>query len=104
MFLNNLLKTRVVELGELGEVVDVGNDVAQVLLEQVKVLFLGVAVLDGGVVGAGDGIVDFLLRGCYAADNLLALDALEGVDLVELLLEMLDEALLRLLVPGVVDA
>ena len=58
----------------------------------------------GLLLGARDGIVDFLLGGCYATDNFLGLDALERVDLVELLLELLDETLLRLLVPDVVDA
>jgi hypothetical protein len=105
VLLDDLLKTRVVELRELGEVVHIRDDVAQILFQQVKVLLDRVVSLTLGLLlRAGDGIPNLLLRRCYAPDNLLALDALEGVDLIELLLELLDEALLRLLVPDVVYA
>jgi hypothetical protein len=104
MLLDDLLEARVVQLRELGEVVYIGNDVAQILLQQIKVLLDRVAVLAGRLLlCASDGIVDFLLRGCYATDDLFALNALEGVDLVELLLQLLDKVLFRLLVPYVVD-
>lgn len=105
MLLDDLLKARVVELGELGQVMHVGDDVAQILLQQVKVLLNRVALLARRLLlCTRDGILDLLLRRCYATDDLAALDALEGVDLVELRLQLLDEALLRLLVPDVVDA
>lgn len=102
MLLDDLLEARVVNLGELGQIVHVGDDVAQVLLEQLKVL-LGRRVLAGlelVVVDLADDVVDLLLGGGYAADDLLGLDLLEGVDLVELGLELLDEGLLGLVVPG----
>jgi hypothetical protein len=79
MLLYDLLETRIVELGKLGQLVDVGDDVAQVLLEQLKV------VLDGAVgiaVLPLDDLVDLPLGGAYAADDLIALDLCEGVDLV----------------------
>lgn len=105
MLLDDLLEPRVVELRKLGQVVHVGDDVAQVFLEQVKVLLDRLAVLARRLLlCARDGILDLLLRRCYAADDLAALDALEGVDLVELRLQLLDEALLRLLVPDVVHS
>jgi hypothetical protein len=108
VLLDDLLEASVVELGELGQVVDIGDDVAQILLEQVKVFVKGIVVVRRVVLqlalGAGDGLVDLFVRGSYAADDLVALDTDEGVDLVELLLELLDKVLLRLFVPGVVDA
>jgi hypothetical protein len=101
MLLDDLLEARVVQLRELGQVVHIGNDLAQILLEDVKVLL---EVTTRSLLRPVDGLGDLALRRCYAADDLLGLDALEGVDLVELLLELLDEALLRLLVPDVVHA
>ena len=101
MLLDDLLEARVVQLGELGQVVHIGDDVAQVLLQQLE-LVLGRAV--GGVGCPGHDIVDLLLRGAYAADDLVALDLGEGVDLVQLRLELLDKLLLLFLVPGAVGA
>jgi hypothetical protein len=102
---DNLLEARVVELGELGEVVHICDDVAQVFLEQIKVFLDRVAVLALSLLlRAADSIANLLLRRCYAPNDLLALDALERVDFVELLLELLNEALLRLLVPDVMHA
>ena len=60
MFLDDLLEARVVELGKLGEVVDVGDDVAQVFLEQVKVLLVLVGV-PRILLGARNCIADLLL-------------------------------------------
>ena len=102
VLLDDLLKARVVELGELGQVVHVGDDVAQVFLEQLEIL-LGrrlLAGVQGIVVDLADHVVDLLLGGGNAADDLLGLDLLEGVDLVQLRLQLLYEALLRLVVPG----
>lgn len=103
MLLDDLLEARVVELREAGQVVDVGDDVAQVLLEQVEAL-LGLIAEHARPLRAGDGVADLLLGGGDAADDLLALDALEGVDLVELLVQQLEVVLLLGLVPAVVDA
>lgn len=103
VLLDDLLKARVVQLGELGQVMHVGDDIAQVLLEQNEILVRGrgLAMASGGLtVEAGDDLVDLALAGLDAADDLLTLDALEGEDLVELALEQGDEALLVLLGPG----
>ena len=109
MLLDDLLETRVVQLSELGQVVNISNDVAQIFLQQVKVLLERILILASLLrlrvfLRASDSSVDLLLRCCYAADDFLALDAHEAVDLVEFLLELLNKALLRLLVPCVVHA
>lgn len=108
MLLNDLLETRVVQLSELGEVVYVGDDVAQVFLQQVEILLERVLILASLLrlvfLRASDCGIDFFVRSRYTSDDLFALDAYEAVDLVEFLLELLDEALLRLLVPCVVHA
>jgi hypothetical protein len=85
MLLDNLLEARVVELGEAGQIVHVGNDVAQVLLQQVESL-LGLFGERALLLRARNRIADLLLRRGDAPDNLLALDALERVDLVEFLI------------------
>mgnify|MGYP000901296339 CR=1 FL=1 len=106
VLLDDLLEAGVVEAGELGQVVHVGDDVAQVLLEQHEVLVgggrrvSGVMGAGGVAVEAGDDLVDLALAGLDAADDLAALEALEGEDLVELALEQGDEALLVVLGPG----
>jgi hypothetical protein len=62
VLLNDLLKARVVELGELGEVVHIRDDIAQVLLQQVKVLLDRAVVLALSLLlRAGDGFADLLL-------------------------------------------
>jgi hypothetical protein len=101
MLLDDLLEARVVQLRELGQVVHVGDDVAQVLLQQLEVV-LGRAV--SSIFCPGDDIVDLLLRRSNAADDLVALDLSEGVDLVQLRLELLDKLLLLFFVPGAVGA
>jgi hypothetical protein len=102
MLLDNLLEARVVELGEACQVMHVGNDVAQILLEQVESL-VGLVGERARLLRTGNRIADLLLRRGNAPDNLLALDALERVDLVEFLVEQLQVVLLRGLVPSVVD-
>jgi len=88
VLLDDLLEAGVVELHKLGQVVYVGNDVGQVLLEQIKLL-LGWRILLGLVVlralcnvVMGDDFLDLLLTVAYTADDFLALDFLKGKDLV----------------------
>lgn len=110
MFLDDLLEAGIVELGELCEIVHVGNDITEVLLEQQIILLAGqilkvrlLLLLDGaGVVrlGAFDHVLHLAFGGADAADDILALDMLEGKDLVQLLLELANESLLVLLGPG----
>ena len=102
VLLDDLLEARVVQLRELGQVVHVCDDVAQVLLEQVEVLLDRLAVLAQAILlHTPDRLGDLLLRRCYAPNDLLGLDALEGVDLVELLLELLHKVGLGLVIPDV---
>lgn len=61
MLLDDLLEARVVELGELGQVMDICDDIAQVLLEQIKVLLVGIRVLRRRLLCASNGIVDLFL-------------------------------------------
>ena len=98
---DDFLETGVVELCELGQVVYVRNDVRQVLFQQqVFVLRRHVNLLAAVArFRPGDRIADFFFAGCDPTDNLLALHLLEGKDLVQLLLQLVDEALLIFLVP-----
>lgn len=109
MLLNDLLEACVVQLRELCQVMDVGNDVAKILLEQIEVFLKGISFLGALLrllvfLRARHSGVDLLVRCRYAANDLLTLDAHEAVDFVELLLELLNEVLLGLLVPGMVHA
>ena len=88
VLLDNLLETGVVQLYEFGEIMYVGNDIRQVLLEQIELL-LGWRILLGLVVlrvlceiMAGNDFLDLLLTVANAADDLLALDFLKGENLV----------------------
>jgi hypothetical protein len=105
MLLDDLLKARVVELGELGQIVHVGDDVAQVLLQQLKVLFrwavvCRIAAVATVTVELAHNLGDLLLRCSYAPYDLLAFDLSEAVHLVQLGLELLHKLLLGRLVPG----
>ena len=107
MLLDNLLKTRVVQLGKLGQVVDIGNDIAEYLLQVEEILVgrRGIAGPDalatrlGSAVQAGDNVVHLLFAGLDATHNLLALDLLEVEDLVQLALQQRHKVLLVVLGP-----
>lgn len=108
MFFNNLLEASIIELCEFGQVVDVSDDIAKVLLEYQEILFGG--RIDKGRVArvarlllvlllAIDDIVHLFIRSSYAAGDVIALDVLKGKDLVEFLLELADEAAFVVFVP-----
>lgn len=113
MFFDDLLESRVVQLGEFGQVVHVGDDIAQHLLQQQEILVgrRGVQpVLAGAATQATVGgssstiqarnhVVDFGLAGLDTADNLLAFDFLEVEDLVQLTLQQRHEVLLIVIGP-----
>ncbi len=61
VLLDDLVEASIVELDELGEVVDVGNDVAQVLLEQDELLLAGAVLAEAALVEAVDDIADLAL-------------------------------------------
>lgn len=86
MLLDDLLEACIIELSELGEVMHVGDDIAQVLLEQFEVP-LRRRVLPGramAIVYLCNNLVDLLLGCCNAADDLFRFHLLESVHLVEL--------------------
>lgn len=105
MFLDNLLEARVVQLGESCKIVDIGNYVAQVLLQQHEILFQGyiglaaVRLIGSLLICLRNDIVYFLLARANSFHNLLALDLLESEDLVQFSFQLLDKLLLVLFVP-----
>jgi len=99
VLLDDLVEARVVELDKLGEVVDVGDDIAQVLLEQHKLLLAGPFLAEAALVEAIDDVLDLALAHGDTAGDLHGLDLLLRVHLFELGLELADEARLVLLGP-----
>jgi predicted DNA repair protein MutK len=100
---DNFLETRVVELRELGQVVYVRDDVREVFLQQ-QVFVLGRRIFSRALVAVGslcpcNCLAYFFLASRDPANNLLALHLLERKYLVQLLLQLVDEALLIFLVP-----
>lgn len=99
MLLDDFIKASVVELDKLGEVVNVGNDVGQVLLEQDKFFLAGTLLAEAALLEAVDDILDLALGDGDAARNLHGLDLLLGVDFFQLGLEAAYEARLVILGP-----
>ena len=93
MLFDDLLEASIVELGVLGQVVNICNDIAQILLEQFEVLLQIVVGLCRCIllVLPVQHLLNLLVASFYPAHNLLALELLESEDLVELALELLDE-------------
>lgn len=91
VFLDDLEKTSVVEASELCEIVHIGNDMRELLLEQGIILVLGMIRVDD--------LFDLLLGVLDPAHDFTRLDLLERVDLVELLLEQLSKGRLVILCP-----
>lgn len=101
MLLDDLVEASVIELDELGQVVDVGNDIAEVLLEQHKLLLAGATLSWTTLVEAVDDVPNLALADGNAPRDLHCLDLLLGMDLLELGLELGDEARLVVLGPFV---
>lgn len=100
VFLDDLLEARVVQLSELGQIVDVSDDVAEVGLEEEEIFVSRTIGSTGPGVETRDSFIDLSLTRLNAADDLLTLDLLEGEDLVEFTLEQRHEAFLIFLSPG----
>ena len=103
VLLDDFLEPRVVQLRELGQVVYVRNDVRKIFLQQ-QVFILSRRIRPRALVAVGrlcprDRLAHFLLASRNPANDLLAFHLLEGKDLVQLLLQLVDEALLIFLVP-----
>ena len=104
VFLDDLLEARVVQLGELGQVMNVGDDIREVFFQEFILHFgwslsFGSVIVTGGF-GSSNDLVDVFLTGLDAANDFLTLDFLESKDLVEFLLKEVDEMLLVFFGPG----
>ena len=102
MLLDDLLESRVVQLREFGQVVNIGYDVTQHLLEQQKILIGRRPSTRSGarppvprlILIAFDELNDMLhfgLAGLNTLHNLLTLDLLKVEDLVEFAFQQGDE-------------
>jgi hypothetical protein len=99
MLLDDLVEASVVQLHELGQVVHIGDDIAEVLFEQHKVLLARALLAGPAVVETSDHVFDLALADRNPSGDLHRLDLLLGMHLVELGLETLDESALVLLGP-----
>jgi hypothetical protein len=107
MLFNNLLEARVVQLGELGQIVDVGNNITENLFQHQEVRIGGdwtrrpytLTTSIGGVFQTGDDIGHLKLNVLNAAHNLLTLALLEYEDFLQLALEQGDKVRLIVLSP-----
>lgn len=99
MLLNNLVEAGIVQLDELGEIVNISNNIAQVLLEKHE-LFLARSILaDATLFEAIDNLLDLALTNGNAAGNLHSLHLLLCVDLFEFALKLADESRLVIFDP-----
>lgn len=105
---DDLLEAGVVQLGELRQVMNIGNDVTQDLLERQEILIgrgrrgartNALTPRLGRVLKASDDAVDFRLANLDATNDFLALDLLEVEDFVQLALKQGDEVFLVVLGP-----
>lgn len=111
MLFYDFLKARVIKLSELGQVMHVGYDVAQILLQEHEV------VLGGNIVffscpntslttlsrpspfQATNNLIDFFLAGLDPSHNLSGFHPLECPDLVELTLQLSNKRLFIVFIP-----
>ena len=113
VLLEDLLESSVVELCKFGQVMYIGYDVAQVLLEEHEVLLgwalltiryfqsltLRGAILDGGSIELCHNISDLFFGRLDATNDFATLYPLKSEDLLKLRLELRHETLLVLLGP-----
>lgn len=83
MLLDNFLKPGIIQLRELRQIMHIGDNIAQILLQHLKVLFRR-RILLLSLLQTFDNILHFLLRHLYTTHDLARLDFLEREDLVEL--------------------
>lgn len=110
MLLDNLLEPGVIELRELCKIMHIGDDIAQILLQELKVLFgrtlarLGSILIHGVRRGTLSprwwsrikflhDILDLFLGHFDTADDLAGLDLLESEDFLKLCLKDFNERL-----------
>lgn len=99
MLLNDLVKAGIVELNKLGKIVDVGNNITEVLFEQHKLLLSWAVLAESTLVQAAHDFFYFALAHSNATGNFHRLYLLLCVNLLELGLELADEARLIILRP-----
>lgn len=111
MLLDNLLEPGVIELRELCKIMHIRDDIAQILLQELKVLFGRTLARLRSILARGvrcgalsprwwarikffHDILDLFLGHLDAADDLAGLDLLESENFLELCLEDFNERLL----------
>ncbi len=113
MFLDDLLEACVIELGELGQIVYIGDHITQILLQQHEIILgWNVQLLGGWGTGrvtassgrpslqAGNDFIDFFLTCFDSPNDLSGFYPLKSPDFVELGLQLGHETLLVILIPG----
>lgn len=111
MLLDNFLKPSVIQLSKFSQIMNIGYDVTQDLLQEQKILIGRRRVCNRSDTRATssrlvaitfeprDDIVHVLFAGLNAPNDLLTFDPLEVEDLVKIVLEEGDKALLIILSP-----
>ena len=110
MFLNDLLEPSVIQLCEFGQVMHIGNDVAEIFLQQHKVIFGRHVVLDQpciSIVGRlrtpliqpRNYFIDLLLARLNSSYYFPRLDSLKRKNFIQLALKLANERLLVIFVP-----
>lgn len=104
MFLDDLRKSRVIQLSEIGQTINIRNQLGQVLFHQLKIQFRGkfifvIVIVPSRLDASLHQIFHLLLCSFDSFYNLFALDPLKGKDLVEFPFESGYELLLVLLGP-----
>lgn len=116
MLLDDFLETGIIELCELCKIMHVRDNIAQILLQELKVLLSRALARFGPILARGirrgilsprwwsgieffHDILDLFLGHLDAADDLAGLDLLEGENLLELCLEDFNEGLLVVFCP-----
>ena len=110
MFLNDLLKSCVIELCKLCKIVNIGDDVAQVFFQQHEVILCRHIILSqscasilrrlgASLIQTRNHVVDLFLARFDPSYDLPRFDSLECEDLIKLALQLGNERLLVIFVP-----
>lgn len=98
VFLDDLGESRVVELIEFGQIVDICNHIGYFLLEGLED-FCGRRICR---IQCFDGLIDLAIHSFDSSYNLCRFDLLKREDLVELALEYLHKGRLGIFCPGAI--
>ena len=110
MFLDDLLKSCIIELSKFSKIMHVGDDVAQIFLQQHEVILGRHIVLHqrrssilrrlrASLIQSRDHIIDFFLASFYPSYDLSRFDSLECEDLIKLSLKLGNERFLVIFGP-----